>query len=270
MQSYTLPESASSGENDSPFLDFDDIISWDISESTLEDILIRVRPLDLVMFSGNNLFSKTIQMVEKKKYGIGNISHIGLIIHRDLFPDIKQMKEDKFYIWESTSSKCRVLKTNKIKDIFNKSRFGVQIRDLESVIACYMQSGGRVFWGKIKNNPTKNADQELEWIKDKMNDILKVYGKSSYNLSLIDLGASVYPWLRPLRKFKHFLDKKLNRTKNKPSPLFCSEFIAIIYLELGIIENIDPRNIVPVDFLGITEKGIPIILKKIVEVSKQL
>jgi hypothetical protein len=268
-------------QESSPVWDEQDIWAWDISESDLEDVMERIRPLDLILFSGNTIFSKTIKMVEKKKYGIGNISHIGMIVDKSILPHIKQINNYKFYIWESTSSKCTISGRHKLKDIYNKSRFGVQIRDLEQVISCYIHSGGRVFWGKLKNNPTKilNDETENEYqeriqnLITKMKMIDDVFGKSSYNLSLIDLGASVYSWLRPFRKLKNYIQQKNN--KNKPCPLFCSEFIAIIYKEIGIIDSdVEPQNIVPVDFLGVTEKGIPLMLKKIVEVciknSKQL
>lgn len=265
--------SNNSSNDASPVWDEDDVWAWEISQFDLEDVLDKIRPLDLILFSGNTLISKTIKMAEKKKYGIGNVSHIGLIIDHSLIPSIKQMSKYNLYIWESTSSKCR---NNRLKDIFNKSRFGVQIRNLEEVISCYIHSGGRVFWGKLKNNPMKIQDHESEdnyknriyKIISKMEMIYLNYGKSSYNLSIIDLAASIYPWMRPLRSLKNYIQRKTK--KSKPVPLFCSEFVAIIYKELGIIEGIETENIVPVDFLGITEKGIPLILKKIVEVQNKV
>jgi hypothetical protein len=256
----------------SPVWDEDDMWAWDISESEIEHVMESIRPLDLILFSGNTILSKTIKMVERKKYGIGNVSHIGMVIDKLVLPHIKQINDYKMYIWESTSSKCAITGKHKLKDIFNKSRFGVQIRDLEQVVTCYINSGGRVFWGKLKNNPTKIRENEtereyqdrIEILNTKFKMIYDVFGKSSYNLSLIDLGASVYGWMRPLRKLKNYIQRK---RKNKPCPLFCSEFIAIIYKEIGVIDdNVEPQNIVPVDFLGVTEKGIPLILKKIVEI----
>jgi hypothetical protein len=259
---------------DSPIIEIDDIWIWDIKEDTLDHVIERMNPLDLILFSGTNLFSKTIKIVEKRKYGIGNISHIGMVINQKLIPDVKQMDPCKYYIWESTSSKINWSGTKKLQDIFGKNKFGVQIRDLKTVIQVYLDAGGRVFWGKLINNPYKPYKDEtaseyhlrFKALQVMMTHVYNTYGQASYNYNIIDLLSSVYSIFRPLRKLKKWFTKK----KNRKHPLFCSEFIAIIYLAIGVINRVDPRNIVPVDFLGITEKGIPLILKKIVEISKQL
>jgi hypothetical protein len=246
----------SPSHSDSPCIDIEHIMDWDVQEDVLDNVLKKIRPLDLIFFSGENLFSKTIKLVERKKYGLGTVSHVAIVINKTLM-NSKQMKEDRLYMWESTSIKSF---HQSVKDIYGKTKCGVQIRDLEQVIRNY---NGTVFWGKLTHNPYKNSKREFlierfKYLEDK-------YGKSGYNLSFIDLAASVYSFLRPIRKIKKWIKRKKHYI-----PLFCSEFIALIYTELEIIdkEKVVASNIVPVDFLGITEKGIPLILKKIVEIDK--
>jgi hypothetical protein len=260
-----------------------DVWNWNIKSCYIDDVITEIKPLDLILFSGNSLISKTIKIIEKGKYGIGNISHVGVVVDHTLFPDLKEMSEYKLYIWESTSSKCNP-EESMLETIGSfKNVFGVQIRDLEKVIMCYNNSEGKVFWGKLKNNPLKRKHGETEndhqnrlnVIISKIQDIYIKYGSSSYNFSCINLSASIYPWMRPLRNIKSYINKKIIKyrsRKKKKEYLFCSEFVAIVYKELGVISDVEPKNITPVDFLGITENGISFIFKNIVEVDtkKQL
>jgi len=257
IQDSPTPSQNSPSLSNSPCIDIEHILDWDIEEDSLDHLLQKIRPLDLIFFSGDNLFSKTIKLVEKKKYGLGTVSHVGIVINHSLL-DLKPMKKDRLYMWESTTSKSL---HHTVRDIYGKTKCGVQIRDLEQVIRHY---NGTVFWGKLKHNPYKNM-QNRQYLIDRIEYLEDKYGKSAYNLSFIDLAASVYSFLRPMRKLKRWLKRKRNYV-----PLFCSEFIALIYMEIGIIEKdkVVASNIVPVDFLGITEKGIPLILKKIVEITK--
>ncbi len=260
----------------SPEISMEQIYQWEIKSETLDALFKKIKPLDLIMFSGNNFISKTIRMVEKEKLGLGTISHVGIVLTKELLPHIKELQKGKFYIWESTNSKVKV--SSFPKDILGKSKFGVQIRNLKEVVEYYLQFQGKVFWGKLDQNPfkIKNKDslstfhQRKVEIIEKFKEIEKNYGNSRFNLSFIDLGASVFPSLRPLRSLKNKLQKLFKRKKKKSkksyTPFFCSEFVAMIYKNIYLLdENIDPANVVPVDFLGIKESRSPKLIKKIVE-----
>lgn len=257
----------SSSTSISPEMDMQKIYEWDILEQSLEYILKKLKPLDLILFSGNSLVSKTIKFVEKEKIGLGTISHVGVVVTHEILPHIKELKKDKFYIWESTSKKQNAFHKN-VKDIYGKNRFGVQIRELESVVKNYLDFQGRVFWGKINENPWKDSEK-INSIILEMKTIEDIYGKSRFNLNLIDLAASIFPAFRPIRKLKKKLKFLIFRNKKrKPHtpPLFCSEFVAIIYKSVQILdEKIHPSDVVPVDFLGVNEYGIPRLIKKIIE-----
>lgn len=278
-------------KSNSPEMDMELIYEWDLKEDSIQNIISKLRPLDLILFSGNSLVSKTIKFAEKEKLGLGTISHVGMIVTKEILPHIKELKKDKFYIWESTSKKQGLFRKN-VKDVYGKNRYGVQIRELEEVVKNYLLFQGRVFWGKLNDNPwkilnkdlrhsqTNNSINNLDKIcedKDEVDkecficvlkELEKTYGKSSFNLNLIDLAASLYPSFRPLRKLKKKIMNYLakNSKRKKYTPLFCSEFVAIIYKSLKILdENIQPSDVVPVDFLGINEFGIPRLIKKVIE-----
>ena len=268
----SYPQLQESPSSDSPEIQMDQIYKWDITEIQIESMLSHIKPLDLILFSGNSIFSKTIKMVEKGQLGLGTISHIALVVNRDLMPHVKEMKKGKFYIWESTSSSY--MAGSKTKNIFGKTKFGVQIRDLTEVIGKY---SGRVFWAKLLKNPWKFRHSYDSWsiYMERKQEIVhqvalldKQYGKSKFNISVIDLAASVFPSIRPIRKFKKKIGSIFKKKKDQFIPLFCSEFVAIIYKSLGLLpDHIEPSDITPVDFLGVNQEGIPLILKKIVEIK---
>jgi hypothetical protein len=253
-------------------MNVEEIYEWNVQKKVLESILEHIRPLDLVLFSGKNILSKTIQLVEKKKFGLGTISHVGVVVNKDVLPHIRELKENRLYIWESTSSKNNW--TGHIKDIHGHNRFGVQIRDLEHVIHRYLESQGRVYWGKLKNNPWKCKSLSYrERFRQKrdiiltMKDVENKYGNSSFNLSIIDLAASIFPSLRPLRSLKKKIKRIFKKKKSTQVPLFCSEFASIIYKNLKIMpEDTEPSNIVPVDFIRYNKEKNIKFMKKIVEI----
>ncbi len=259
----------------SPEMEMEQIYKWDVSSEIISNIFNKIKPLDLILFAGNNFVSKTIRLVEKEKLGLGTISHVGIVITKEILPHIKELKANHFYIWESTNSKMKL--SNHPKDILGKSKFGVQIRDLREVIEYYLSYQGKVYWGKINEHPFKIRSKESlpsfvqrkKTIIEKFVDIEKNYGNSQFNLSFIDLAASIFTSLRPLRRFKNRLKKFFKRKKKYKksyTPLFCSEFVAIIYKTISLLdENIDPSNVVPVDFLGIKESRSPKLIKKIIE-----
>jgi hypothetical protein len=251
------------------------IYQWDIESQDIKTIFTKIKPLDLILFSGNNFLSRTIKLVEKEKIGLGTISHVGIVVNKELLPHIKELEYNQLYIWESTNSRIKV--SNHPKDILGKSKFGVQIRNLKEVIEFYLKYQGRVFWGKLNNHPFRIKEKDsLSTYHQRKMDIIKTfkeieinYGNSSFNLSFIDLAASVFPSLRPLRSFKKKLKKLFFKKKKKSKsyiPFFCSEFVAMIYKSISLLdENIDPANVVPVDFLGVKESRGPKLIKKIIE-----
>jgi hypothetical protein len=116
--------------------------------------------------------------------------------------------------------------------------------------------------------------KEFQEIVQTTKKIEKIYGNRLYNASLLDLFSALYPILRPLRGFKYKLIRGFGKLfkknkKIKEERLFCSQFVAIIYKELGLIDrNIDVKNFVPVDFLGFDTDGQKNIVANIFKIEK--
>jgi hypothetical protein len=131
----------------------------------------------------------------------------------------------------------------------------------------YIQINNRVY------NEFKNSKEHLA-IQKKIKIIYEIYGNKLYNASILDLFSALYPILRPLRSLKYKIIRKLAKLfKNKKNilatPVFCSQFVALIYNNLGIIDvKIDVMNFVPVDFLGCDEDGQPNIVQNIFKIVK--
>ena len=93
-----------------------------------------------------------------------------------------------------------------------------------------------------------------------------------YEMDFISLFAAMFPSLRSLRDFRDNIFTKLYSTlhnykiinNNSLSPAdwqFCSELVATIYKEFDIIPNtVNPKDVVPIDFFGCDEDGLPLIV----------
>lgn len=268
----------SSSSSDSSIIDH--IQNWKLKKYHYENLKDRMIPLDIILFSGSDFVSKMIQFLQKKKLGKGIISHVGIVINKELMPHIEGMEKDKLYIWESTSSVELPLVADTVPDISGKGKFGIQIRDLQEVIIGYNhQEKASVYWGKLRNNPWRKKDNEhideykkrrkkIKWL---IKECHEIYGKSHYDASVLDLLSSLYPTLRPLRNMKLWILKKITNKRKRDvckSKFFCSEFIAILYKTLEIIPNyINPSNVVPVDFLGYDKDGMPFLLSKLCQIT---
>jgi hypothetical protein len=120
-----------------------------------------------------------------------------------------------------------------------------------------------------KTNKSKKYKQIIREIRC----IYEIYGNRMYNASVLDLLSALYPILRPFRNLKYKvlrgLSKLFKNKKIEPNAVFCSQFVAIIYSRLGVIDkNIDFKNFVPVDFLGCDEDGQKNIVSNIYKIIK--
>ena len=306
-----------------------------IFEKRWDDVVKLISPLDLVLFAGSDLISKTIRKLES----IDMVSHVGILVCSSIFPHLPQLEPNEWYVWESTSSLRLPGFENEVLDIFGKEKLGVQIRKLKDVFQIYK---GKVYVGKLIHNPLLNQTNQFLQQIDEMNHELRelsfmiheskvskeehelletelksireqmfllesqlvfpldvihdekslictnhdskkiiqdlrclyeIYGNRMYNASAIDLLSAVYPALRPLRSLKYKALKKLAKLfrskKMTQYSLFCSQFVALVYQKLGIVcQEIDAKNFVPVDFLGVDDDGQPNILSMIFEIKK--
>jgi len=230
---------------------------------TWEELKHQISPLDLIFFRGRNVISGAIAYFECRTTGRCDYTHVGLVINSEICPDITQLEKGKWYIWESVVSQ-RLDKGRPPDVVSGKGRSGVQIRDLKDVIQEYK---GDVAWSKLTNNPC----DDLNRIIRKIRQLYDQHGQRNYDYNCLSLLSSVCPKLRPLRNAfgkitgSSVLGDKSMRGHKITQWMFCSEFVAVIYRGLGLID-VDPRNVIPVDFLGVDVDGMPMIVDEPIQI----
>lgn len=218
---------------------------------SFEKIKSQIRPFDLILFKGDELISDTIRFLEKSRLGkgAGEFSHVGMIITSEVL-DHPKIQENRLYIWESTMSGQL---GEGVKNVDNRSFLGVQLRDFEEVVRKYDESPNTaVAWAALTDNPCANKSMdELMELKAKFNTIFRKYNGKPYDANLFSLVGALFPCLRKLRNLSEC--KFINADW-----LFCSELCFHAYQDLKLYdEKFDPRDVVPVDFIGYDEDGIP-------------
>lgn len=229
-----------------------------------------ISPLDVILFSGKDPVSKFIRYLEHKRLGVGEISHIGIVITSDLLPSLK-LEPGKVYVWESTSSLNFPGLSKEAPDVIRKKGvFGVQLRLLSDLVKSYE---GKIAWGRLINNPWNQVKRKQDII-DVVESLFVKYSMRTYDYNFINLLSALYPKLRPLRKIIsaiYYLRPKALSNQLDPyfAGIFCSELVAIVYKKLGIIpKKIDPATFVPVDVFGIDEDGTGAIIEEEIVIFK--
>jgi hypothetical protein len=235
-----------------------------------------IKPLletfDLLLFRGADAFSGLIAKVEKIEDGqqAPDFTHAGCVIRGcDLLPiqrveEQNWLKADDVYVFESTMSGTLA---DGPADVTNHARFGVQLRQLDKVVAAYDEPAiSRMAWAPLRkdireritaNDGCKKARAEYE-----------KYKGLRYDASAVDLAAAAgIPCARCIRdcytfqrirdclycccrKRDDFSPQSHKRDDVPSNWQFCSELVANIYKDLGIIpESVVTANVMPVDFL---------------------
>lgn len=116
--------------------------------------LYDIKPLDCIFFKGTELISEAIMIMERLTLGVGEWSHVGIVVNRDIIPGLN-VKDDDLYIWESTiSSSSKLITGDPTLDAESgKGVFGVQVRKLKDVIKNSIKLGVKIGWGRLRNNP---------------------------------------------------------------------------------------------------------------------
>jgi len=226
----------------------------------IRDFIKNIEPLDLIVFRGNDLVSDVIGGMEALETGNGSVSHVEIMITPywcEIIDPSGAIDSDHALSWGSTMSQGA---TTSVET--GKSVFGVQIRDLELLIGDYVAAGGNVGYCKLIANPIlKNSDETLSEylirrnkLKENISDAHRKYHNTPYNANPFALLGAMFPSLRWLR------DEVAQEFHLANKWLFCSEFIAALYIDLGIIDDLtdgvadgkvlDPADVLPVDLLG--------------------
>lgn len=223
---------------------------------------VSIQPLDVILFRGMDPVSKAICFMQNKKLGRGDFSHAGLAVTREAL-DLPFLEPGKVYVWESTLSAKEgfwARFTDRIPDVETKEiRFGVQLRDLELVIAGYSSSGGKVAWCAYRG-----PRPPLEDVARILLDLHAEYGHAAYAVGHLKVLGVVFPALRPIRdrlgrahdrlaRFRNALRKHTSiqtPIKDAEHHMFCSEWVATVYKRLGLDDltgiDFDPKLAAPV------------------------
>ena len=219
------------------------------------DIRPELKTGDVIFFYGADAVSSTICKIERIVCNNhqGEWSHIGMVIMSTSFPighpyrlcgvgsgyDYAVIP----YIFELTQSG---LLTDGVLNVDGFSFLGVQLRRLDDVADKYNKlPNTRMAWGRLTVPIGVTQDQMLKTIRG--------YDGIRYDLNFLDLFACAYKKLRWIRNLvKYFCCKSVDSWQ------FCSELVANLYIEFGILSpNINPENVLPCDFLP--EQSLPVI-----------
>lgn len=205
-----------------------------------------MQPLDLLVFKGGDLIADVISIGQFLANGGANslrVNHVGIVMNSEWCP-VAKINPGELYIWEST------LADDIVDAETGKKRLGVQFRPLNSAISAY-KANGKVGVCKLLNRPELTDD-----LKDRICEIYKTYNGQQYTMNPLDLLGAVFPSLRPARdKTIEYLE---DRQVHVDHWMFCSEFVATVYRDLGILpQDTIPKNVVPSDFISKDIDGMP-------------
>ena len=245
---------------ESTYLNVDDLVDHFIKE---------IRPLDLIVFKSMDPISSGIQDIQNEMVGYGEISHVGVAISREYCDKInivdgKASRDKKtLYCWESTLSGLVGDGVNNAET--GGSSFNVQIRDMREVIKAYLTNPkANIGVCRLIDNPilkrkgetTSQFDRRIDELKMKISIAYDLYNGNSYEFNPLVLLAALFPPMRGLRDAAYEVLEKYMGMFDKNSWLFCSEFVCLLYQQIGVITDetdgvidgklMDPEEVLPV------------------------
>lgn len=252
--------------------------------------LSQIKPLDCIFFQGNEIVSTLIVTLEKYTMGKGDWSHVGIVVNKHLMPNLRTpRKEDPhtLYLWESTiSSRNTIISQDPTLDIeSDEPVFGVQIRNLRSVLENGMKNKVKMGWGMLISNPSIKLSRELdnppkdfvESDRDFQSRFLSIRNK----LNLLHLQNYHRDYEKNLCRLLSamFACGKCSTCSGKccrssccvgENWRFCSQLVTIIYKEIGVLDkSIDDETVLPQDLAtpSLSQEKIPKILQDVVIIS---
>jgi hypothetical protein len=239
------------------------------SEEEVEAFCDNCRPLDLLVFQGAEPVSKLIRKLQKKQMGFGDISHVEVVITPKWCTEIKSLHKFEQFKNEAIKPHENYLLSwgselsGKLNDgVYDAETggvtFGVQIRDLKDLVRKYASNPkANVGICRLLNNPTETTT-DPDKLKREITAAYLKYKDAKYDYNPFNLLAALYPQLRKYRKEVNKIIDKI-RGHKKDRFLFCSEFAASLYVDVGVLndesdgeldgDHPNPENVLPQDFL---------------------
>lgn len=227
----------------------DDTEKQTISFERFDSVKNDMKPLDLLLFAGDEFVSKMIAQVESlvvdervTKYEIW--THVGVLINTQVC-HIKNGIQGEWYVYEITMS--GKLAGDETPDVETGNfRFGTQVRRLRDVLHTYK---GEIAYCSLNNNPVLKKEDEddssylnrIHVLRERITDFKKKYYNVHYQYEILRLFATAFTSLRFFRKF-------LPISRNW---IMCSALITELYKEIGVLDDsVERENVLPQDFLG--------------------
>lgn len=206
-------------------------------------VVSEIQTMDLLAFRGSDFVSATISGLQKRILGSGSFTHVGLCIRGSDFPTgHKYHCPESVYVWESTQSGPLA---DKVYNVDQESFLGVQLRPLDKVLESYDNNEkSQISWFRLQPKHRQTVIKS-DWIK-----VFESYNGRRYDGNCLSLVASLVNVLRPIRRMVNWSCCRCTRNW-----LFCSELVATVYKDLGILQDIIPDDVVPMDFIPKVECG---------------
>lgn len=229
-----------------------------------DHIKAQIRPFDLLMFKGNDFVSSTISKLEKRgnKFSQGGeFTHAGIVVTSDIIYDM-YMIPGKLYVLESTiSGKLG----SGVKNIYNQTMLGVQVRDLDLLIDAYDKPNNtNIAWCPLLHNPIDLHDPNE--LKHRMSNVYNGINGQMWDANCWSLLSALYPCMRPCRSC-------IESSVHTEDWLICSEMVAYIYKQMGILPDyVNPKDVIPADLTHPYEDTdkMPVIVKNICYITTPL
>lgn len=225
-----------------------------------KDLRTELKPFDLLLFKGKDFvsdFIRSLQRFDMDSDVSDNFSHVGMVVTSDIL-DYEFVKPGKIYILESAMSGKL---GQGVKTVEGRSGLGVFLRDFDDLVYRYDRSNDtRIAVAPVVNNPFDNASVEArKELKRKFTRFFHTVNGERYDLNPISLLSVISS---PFTKIFRLLRGIVSNITDTDEWLICSALIAKAYIEMGILpETVVPKNVYPVDFLGIDDDGSPIVVE---------
>lgn len=223
-----------------------------------------IKPFDIVFFKGDSFISSLVAYMEKRflpltsmyDYRVNNddYTHCGMVVTSEIL-DHPLVEKGKLYIWESTISGTR--SPDGVPSITGKTFFGSQLRDLDTLIDAYdFPNDTSIAVAHLAYPSLDDCNAAcMADLKRRFTMIFNKYDMVPYPRNPVDIAASTVKFFRPLRNWIHTRRNNSRgvgpESEEDDLEMICSELIARVFIELGILpQSVDPRNVVPMDFLG--------------------
>lgn len=241
-----------------------------LDNQLIANFMSQVRPLDLIVFRGRDTVSKIIRDLEIETTGNGEVSHVEVAITCEWCSKIVpqpefNIKPDTMLSWTSTMSGN--LNDGAVNVETGGASFGTQFRILENLVRRYLtKAETNVGLCRLIDNPTCMRAGETHdayiiranKLKEDLNRAYDKFSEKQYDINPLSLLGAMFPVVRPFRDAGNEIIQKYVDVN---SWLFCSELVAAVYIEVGVINDetdgvkdgriLDAANVLPVDFLGV-------------------